>query len=262
MSAEIFGLTGRVAIVTGGGTGIGAATAALLVRRGAGVVIAGRRPEPLDATARRLAGETGGRVVAVPSDIRDPDAAQALVDCAVEAFGRIDILVNNAGGAGRHAALKDMEVDRWRHGFALNVDGAFFCARAALPHLASSGHGAVVNVSSLAGVTGTMGVGAYSAAKAALQMFTRVAAAEWGPRGVRVNCVAAGMIATEGALEAWEKAGFDPAGACAGFPLRRPGRPEEIAEAIAFLASDAASYVTGETLVVAGGPQIRGMIDV
>lgn len=262
MPRDAYDLEGRVAVVTGGGTGIGAATAALLARRGADVVIAGRRAEPLEATARRLAEETGRRIVAAPTDIRDPAAAEALAARAVDALGRIDILVNNAGGAGRQVSLTAIEPDLWRRAFALNVDGAFHCARATFPHLAATGRGAVVNVSSLAGVHGTMGVGAYSAAKAALQMFTRVAAAEWGPRGVRVNCVAAGMIATEGAEAAWATTGFNAMAATAQFPLRRPGRPEEVAEAIAFLVSDAASYVTGETLAVAGGPALKGMIDV
>ncbi|MET0376602.1 MAG: SDR family oxidoreductase, partial [Rhizorhabdus sp.] len=125
----------------------------------------------------------------------------------------------------------------------------------------ASGHGAIVNVSSLAGVHGTLGVGAYSAAKAGLQMFTRVAAAEWGPHGVRVNAVACGMIATPLARQAWAKTGFDATDAASVFPLRRPGKVEEPAEAIAFFASDASSYITGEVLAVAGGPAITGMID-
>jgi NAD(P)-dependent dehydrogenase (short-subunit alcohol dehydrogenase family) len=106
-----------------------------------------------------------------------------------------------------------------------------------------------------------MGHGAYSAAKAGLQQFTRVASAEWGPQGVRVNCVAPGMIATEQAQANWAKSSFDAAAACQSFPLRRPGRPEEVAHAVLFLVSDAASYITGEIVAVSGGPQLKGMID-
>jgi 3-oxoacyl-[acyl-carrier protein] reductase len=141
------------------------------------------------------------------------------------------------------------------------MHSAFYCAQAVSAHMLEAGKGAIVNISSLAGINGTMGVAAYSAAKAGLQMFTRVAAAEWGPKGIRVNCVACGMISTDLAQANWAKTGFDATGACKDFPLRRPGRPEEVAQAVLFLASDAASYITGETLAVAGGPQLKGMID-
>lgn len=254
-------LTGRVAIVTGGGTGIGAATARLLAENGADVVIAGRRAEPLERTAGEIREATGRRCLAIAADARDPEQIQALVDRTVQTFGRIDILVNNAGGA-THAPLAKMPFETWQKDVSLNLHAAFLCSQAALPHLKESGHGAIVNISSLAGVHGTLGVGAYSSAKSGLQMYTRVASAEWGPHGVRVNCVAPGMIATELAQANWARTGFDAAGACKGFPLRRPGRPEEVAQAIVFMASDAASYITGETLTVGGGPQLKGMIDV
>lgn len=257
-----YDLSGRAAIVTGGSMGIGAATAMLLAKRGADVAVVGRKVEPLEAKAGEIARATGRRCLALPADVRKSGEVGAAVARAVEAFGRLDILVSNAGGTKRHAGLARFSDEEWRDMFTLNADAAFYCARAALPHLGASGKGAIVNVSSLAGVNGTMGVGHYSAAKAALQMFTRVAAAEWGPKGVRVNCVAAGMIATERAQANWAKTGFDAAAASSAFPLRRPGRPEEVAEAIAFLASDAASYITGETLAVGGGPQLKGMVDV
>lgn len=154
-----------------------------------------------------------------------------------------------------------MTPETWQKDVALNLNAAFYCSQAAYPHLKASGEGTIVNISSLAGVHGTTGVGAYSAAKSGLQMFTRVASAEWGPQGIRVNAVACGMIATPLAQANWAKTGFDAAGACEAFPLRRPGRPEEVAHAVLFLASDAASYITGETLTVGGGPQLKGMID-
>ncbi len=155
-----------------------------------------------------------------------------------------------------------MSPEVWNNDVALNLNAAFYCSQAALQHLSANGNGVIVNISSLAGMHGSMGVGAYSAAKAGLQMFTRVAAAEWGPRGIRVNAVAPGMIATELAKAGWAKTGFDADAACKGFPLRRPGRPEEVANAVLYLASEFASYITGETLAVAGGPQLKGMIDV
>lgn len=253
-------LSGRVAIVTGGGSGIGKATALLLAQAGADLVIAGRKLERLDAAAAEIASETDRCCIGVPTDVREAEQANALIEATIAKFGRLDILINNAG-RGTHAPLRTMTAQVWDNDVALNLNAAFYCAQAAYPHLRAHGNGAIVNISSLAGVNGTMGVGAYSAAKAGLQQFTRVAAAEFGPRGVRVNCVAPGMIATELAQKGWAKTGFDAASACQAFPLRRPGTPEEVAHAVLFLASDAASYITGETLTVGGGPQLKGMID-
>lgn len=261
MRPTLFDFTGYAAIVTGGGSGIGEVTAMMLARAGADIAIAGRKSAPLEAAAENIRAETGRTCLAIPADVRIPEQAQALVEKAVAGLGRLDLLINNAG-KGYHAPLHAMKVENWNNDVALNLSAAFVCAQAALPHLIASGRGAVVNISSLAGVNGTMGVGAYSAAKAGLQMFTRVSAAEWGPRGVRVNCVAPGMIATELAKAGWAKTGFDAGKACEAFPLRRPGRPEEVANAVLFLASESASYITGETLTVGGGPQLKGMIDV
>lgn len=260
MPPALHDLTGRVAVVTGGGRGIGQATALLLAQAGADLVIAARRQDRLDETAVEIAAATGRRCLAVSADVRDPASVKALIEAAITEYGRIDILINNAG-RGSHAPLRTMATQTWNEDVALNLNAAFYCSQAAYPHLKANGNGAIVNISSLAGVNGTMGVGAYSAAKAGLQQFTRVAAAEFGPKGVRVNCVAPGMIATELAQKGWAKSGFDALGACQAFPLRRPGKPEEVAQAVLFLASDAASYVTGETLTVGGGPQLKGMIN-
>ncbi|MDB5725952.1 MAG: alcohol dehydrogenase [Novosphingobium sp.] len=260
MRASPHDLTGRVAIVTGGARGIGKAIALLLAEAGADIVIAGRRQEPLDDTAAEIAKATGRRCVSVSTDVREARQAGAMVERTIAEFGRLDILINNAG-RGSHAPLRNMTTEIWDNDVSLNLNAAFYCSQAAYPYLSAHGNGAIVNISSLAGVHGTMGVGAYSAAKAGLQQFTRVAAAEFGSKGVRVNCVAPGMIATDAAQLGWAKTGFDAMAACQSFPLRRPGRPEEVAQAVLFLASDAASYITGETLTVGGGPQLKGMID-
>jgi len=254
-------LTGRVAIVTGGGTGIGKATAQLLAARGADLMLAARRAPRLEEAAAQIAAATGRRCLVTAADVTDPEQANALVAATVAAFGKLDILVNNAG-KGSHAPLRTMPPAVWDKDVALNLSAAFYCSQAAYPHLKAAGKAAIVNISSLAGVNGTLGVGAYSAAKAGLQQLTRVLAAEWGPRGIRVNCVAPGMIATDLAKARWAESGFDAMAACQGFPLRRYGEVEELAEAVAFMASDAAAYVTGELLVVGGGPQLKGMIDV
>ena len=256
-----FDLTGRVAVVTGAGRGIGRTTAILLARRGADVAICGRRVEKLEAACARIR-EEGRRALAVPTDVRKPESATALMEAVVAEFGRIDILVNNAGGAHGHVPLAKMDPAKWDRDVSLNLNAAMYCSQAALPFLKES-KGCVVNISSMAGVGGTAGVAAYSAAKAGLQMFTRVASSEWGIYGIRVNCIACGMIATEAAREGWAKSGFDAATiAKTAFGLGRYGEMEEAAQAIVFMASPAASYVSGETLVVGGGPKLGGMISV
>jgi len=258
---EEFDLTGKVAIVTGGGTGIGKATASLLAERGADVAIAGRKADVLDASAREITDETGRRCLAAATDVRKPDECKALMEKVVGEFGHIDILINNAGGAHGHIGLSRMDLAKWDRDIQLNLSAAQYCAQAAIPFLKQA-NGNIVNISSLAGVHGTQGVGAYSAAKAGLQMLTRVMAAEWGPAGVRVNCVAPGMTATEKAREGWEARNYDAMQACQNFPLRRYGEMDEVAQMIVFFASPAASYITGETVAVGGGPQIGGMIQV
>ncbi|MFT3928796.1 MAG: SDR family NAD(P)-dependent oxidoreductase [Spongiibacteraceae bacterium] len=266
MDLELFNFSGRVAVVTGGGTGIGAVTAMQLAQRGADLVLAGRKLEPLENTAQKIRQETRRRCLVVPTDVTDPEQATKLIEATIAEYGRIDILINNAG-KGSHRPLRTMAPEIWQKDVNLNLNAAFYCSQAAFPHLKESalkrnGQSAIVNISSLAGVHGTLGVGAYSAAKAGLQMFTRVAAAEWGPHSVRVNAVACGMIATELAQAGWAKTGFDAMAAAQNFPLRRPGTPEEIAQTVIFLVSDAASYISGEILSVAGGPQLKGMIDI
>ncbi len=257
-----FDLTGRVAVVTGAGTGIGRTTAILLARRGADVAICGRRADKIEEAAARIR-ETGRRVLAIPTDVRKPDQCKALMDKVAAEWGRIDILINNAGGAHGHVPLAKMDLAKWDRDVQLNLSAAMYCSQAALPHLKATRNAAIVNISSLAGVNGTAGVAAYSAAKAGLQMFTRVASSEWGGYGVRVNAVACGMIATEAARLGWSKSGFDAAEvAKSAFGLKRYGEMDEAAQAIVFMASDAASYITGETLTVGGGPKLGGMIDV
>ena len=258
---EGFDLSGRVALVTGGGTGIGRATALLLAERGADVAVAGRRADPLEKTAADIQA-LGRRGLALATDVRKHDEAQAMVDAVIAKFGRLDILINNAGGAHGHVGLSKMDLAKWDRDIQLNLSAAQYCSQAAFPHLRRT-RGNIVNVSSLAGVHGTQGVGAYSAAKAGLQMLTRVMASEWGPAGLRANCVAPGMTATEAAREGWEKRDFDAAAVSRkAFPLGRYGEMREVAQAIVFFASDAASYITGETIAVGGGPQMGGMISI
>lgn len=252
--------TGRVAIVTGGATGIGYATALQLAKLGASVVICSRTVDELEAAAARIAQESGQRCLAVPTDVKNEDAVIALVQRTVDEFGRIDVLVNNAGGT-RMGPLETIPSKGWDSIFDLNMRSAYVATREVGKHMIAQQSGAIVNISSGAGENGVRGGAHYSAAKAALQMFTRVTAAEWGKHGIRVNCVAAGAIASPRVLDAWQVAGLEPEAMGQAIPLRRTGTPDEMANMIVFFASDAASYITGQTIGVNGGPALGGIPD-
>jgi len=250
-------LEGRVAIVTGGGTGIGKATAMLLARYGCDVVIAGRTESILRDTSAEIEAATGRRCISVPTDAHEEEQVQRMVAQTIDAFGRVDILSNNVGW-GDSAPLSQVDYEAWRFEFTRNTDAAFFCTKAVGPQMRKQGGGAIVHNSSVAGVDGVAGMAPYSVSKAGIVMFTRVAAAEWGQYGIRVNAVAPGLIATENAMVTYDAANIDPDAMCASRPLRRAGTAHDVAKAIVFLASDAASYITGETIEVSGGKVLGG----
>ncbi len=248
----------RVVIVTGGATGIGFATAMQFAQLAADVVICSRTPDELFAAARRISEATGRRCIGVPTDVKNEEAVIAMVERTMAEFGKIDVLVNNAGGT-RMGPIESIPTRGWDSILDLNLKSAYLCTREAGKHMIERRRGAIVNISSGAGVSGVKGGAHYSAAKAGLQMFTRVTAAEWGRYGIRCNCVAAGAIASERVSEAWKVAGLDSEELGRSTPLGRIGVPDDMANMIVFLASDAASYVTGETISVDGGPTIGGI---
>ena len=241
-----FDLTDRVAVITGGGTGIGEATAKILAAHGASCLIASRTMANLERVAGEVTAETGRRCVPVQTDVRDEEQVKAMVARAIEEYGRVDILVNNSGGSYRFD-LVDTPSERWDNMVSLNLRSAFLATREAGAHMIAQGHGAIVNISSAVGLNGGAGFAAYGAAKAGLQNFTRSVALEWGQHGIRVNCIAVGLIASEGARRAWDRMGsLEPM-------LAQAGAPEDIAYPILFLSSDASRYMSGETFAVAGG---------
>ena len=238
---------GKVVVVTGAGSGIGAATARRFAREGATVVLNGRRQAKLDEVA---AGLPADRVLVRPGDVSREDDAKALVAAAVERFGRLDVLVNNAGTA-ISGDFAGTSTEDWRRVMGTNLDGVFFMTRAALPHLIET-KGSVVNVSSVSGLGGDWGLAVYTASKGAVTNLTRSLAMEFGGRGVRVNAVAPSFTLTE--MTADMKDDSDLMARFADrIPMGRAAEPEEVADAIAFLAGEDARFVTGVNLPVDGG---------
>jgi NAD(P)-dependent dehydrogenase (short-subunit alcohol dehydrogenase family) len=255
-----FDLSGRVAIVTGGGTGIGAETVRLLAAHGADIALASRNLQNLERVAREVSAATGRRCLPIATDVKEEDEVVRMVERTVAELGRIDILVNNAGGT-RLGPLASTPTQAWDNSLALNLRGPFLCTREAGRQMLKQRRGVIVNISSGAGLSGVKGGAAYAAAKSGLQMLTRVVAAEWGPHGIRANCIAVGLVASERAVEAWKRAPLDREAMISRIPLRRVGLPRDIAYPILFLASEASAFMSGQTFAVDGGPTMEGIPD-
>ena len=249
---------GKVALISGAGSGIGRATALGFAGRGAQVAVADIDGARAEAVAAEIA-TAGGKAVAITADAATIDGVDAMVAGAVKAFGGLDILHNNAfgqpslpPGQSRLAFTADIDEKVWTHVIDLALTGVFRATKRAIPELLRRGGGAIVNTASISGLFGDYAIGAYNAAKAGVVNLTRVTAIEYAARGIRVNCVCPGAIDTPLLRPSLALAGFAEA-TTAAIPMRRLGKPEEMANVVLFLASDLASYVTGAAVVADGG---------
>ena len=243
----MFDLTGKTALITGASRGIGAAIAAAFVAAGAKVALNSRGADQL----RKTADEVGAAVV-LPGDVTDEQAARAVVAGAIDGLGQLDVVVNNVGGNGVMVPFPQLRFAGWTKVMRLNVDSAVHVLQAAAPHLLERRTGSVINVASVAGLSATPAMAQYGASKAALISLTRTLAVEWASTGVRVNALCPGWTATDLNRTLWENEEIY-AGLTATIPMGRWAKAEEMAGPAVFLASDASSFMTGQTLVVDGG---------
>ncbi len=247
-------LKGKVAIITGAASGIGRAAAVLFAREGASLVLADMQEDKLEETLAMVKSD-GGQGVARKTNVAVEEEVKGLVDLAVETFGRIDIVCNNAGITGQYTGPEEWDGEDWQSVYAVNVLGGVYMIKHATKHLIESKNGAIVNTASVAGIRSGAGGNAYSASKAALINFTKTAACDLGGFNVRVNAVCPGLIETGMTKPVFDYARDKGKESKLGSrcELRRYGRPEEVAQAILFLASDEASYITGQAIPVDGG---------
>jgi 3-oxoacyl-[acyl-carrier protein] reductase len=257
MAASPFSLEGKIAVITGGGVGIGRSIALEFAKAGADVVVCSRKLEnlePVTAEIRKL----GRRSFCLAVDVREEEAVKGLVERTVKELGRLDIMVNNAGASFR-AKPEDISPNGWNAVVGINLNGVFFGCKWAGRQMMAQGGGVIINVSSIAGVYGSSMMPHYGAAKAAVINFTRTLGMAWGRKNIRVNCIAPGPVETEGYMDVLTKQ--DRAAAQKAYDavanrvgMGRWGKVHEIAYPCLFLASDASSFMTGATIIVDGGP--------
>jgi NAD(P)-dependent dehydrogenase (short-subunit alcohol dehydrogenase family) len=243
-------LPAPVALVTGGGSGIGQATCVELARRGYRLIVSDVDQTGGEVTRRRIA-EAGGEALFVASDVRLATEVEHVVQTAVDRFGRLDVAVNNAGVDGPHRPLAEVDEAEWDATIAVDLKGVWLCLKHEIPAMLRTGGGAIVNVSSAAGLIGVTGAAPYCAAKHGVIGLTRTAALDYAQQGIRVNAVCPGLIETP--LVAQVLGDAVQAVVDARIPIRRIGRPDEVAHAIAWLCSEEAGFVTGTTLTLDGG---------
>ncbi|MAY66462.1 MAG: short-chain dehydrogenase [Rhodospirillaceae bacterium] len=256
----MFDLTGKVALITGSSRGIGKAIAEAYARQGAKVVITSRKLDACEAVAAQINKEnddTPGEAMAAACNVSDAGQLKALVDQVMEAWGRIDILVCNAAVNPYHGPMSGIDDGAWEKILQVNVTNVLKLCNMVLPDMAARRDGSVILISSVGGLKGSQNLGAYAVSKAADMQLARNLAIEWGPHNIRANAIAPGLIKTDFARALWE----DPearARAEAAYPLGRLGEPEDIAGTAILLASEAGSFITGQTFVVDGGGVAAG----
>ena len=246
-------LDGKTTLVTGGGSGIGRATSLAYAREGARVVVVDVNVEGGEETVQQIK-EAGGEAILVHADVAKPEDTQAMVAQAVEAFGSLDCAFNNAGVSGRERWLTaEYPEEEWDRVTSINLKGVWLCMKAEIPQMLKQGGGAIVNTASVAGLVGIRGTAAYIAAKHGVVGLTKAAALEYADRGIRVNSVCPGYIHTplvQGVFDSVD--GYEDQ-VKSRHPVGRLGEPQEIAEAVLWLSSDSASFVTGHNMAVDGG---------
>jgi NAD(P)-dependent dehydrogenase (short-subunit alcohol dehydrogenase family) len=258
MARTPFSLEGKTAIITGGGTGIGKSIAVEYARAGADVAICSRKMEHLEPVMKEIE-KLGRRTFAEVVDVRQEEQVKGIVDRAVKEWGKLDIMVNNAGASFR-AKFEDISVNGWNTVVQINLNGVFLGCKWAGRHMLERKEGVIINLSSIAGVYGSTMMSHYGASKAAVITLTRELGMAWGRQGVRVNCIAPGPVETEGYIGVLSqnqeaKKAYDAVANRVG--MGRWGKVHEIAYPAIFLASDASTFMTGQTIVIDGGPSAR-----
>jgi NAD(P)-dependent dehydrogenase (short-subunit alcohol dehydrogenase family) len=254
LTVSLFDLTGKNAFVTGASRGIGRVIAVALAEAGADVALVARSAEGLAETAAAIT-SMGRKAFVIPADVTVAGAVDEAVAAALDRLGDVDVVVNNTGGSSFMVTFRELRLTGWEKVQRLNLDSAVYVCRAFAGHLLDRGRGSVINIASVAGVTSAPFLAPYGAAKAGLISLTKTLAVEWGGQGVRVNALCPGWTATDLNRNLWQ----DPAASqatIATVPMRRWGRPEEMAGPAVFLASEASSYMTGQVLIVDGGQAI------
>lgn len=247
-------LQNKVALITGGGSGIGLGIAEAMAREGAALVLTGRRPEPLAAAAARLRG-LGARVATAAGDVAIEEDARQMVAAAVAEFGRLDVLVNNAGVVGWHGPLSEMPVEEFDRVISTNLRGTFLCSRFAVLAMSAQGGGSIINISSVCGLKAWKGLAAYGATKAGINLMTRAMAADHAHQQIRVNAICPGTVdVSDDPLPEPGSARAQQLERLARlYPIGRVGRPEDIAPMAVMLASAESSWITGSVFTVDGG---------
>jgi len=243
-------LKDKVAVITGGGTGIGRATAILFAREGARVVVVGRRLAPIQESVRLMEAQ-GGQGIAIPMDVSQSDQVLGMVDAVMTRYGKIDILFNNAATfEGAKQTILEMSEVEWDHLLAVNLKSVFLCSKYVIPRMIQNGGGVVVNCSSISGHVGQKRHAAYNAAKGGIELLTKCMALDFAEHNIRVNAVAPGWVEVEHNADYIRK---HPEEVRTLDPIGRIGRPEDIAQAVLYLSSGESSWVTGSSLIIDGG---------